>query len=152
MKRLSSGLRINSASDDAAGSAVVNKMTASIKDYEMSVRSYTDVTSLHSIGDSALSKISDIQMRLKDLAVQSANGIYTQIDRDNMELELYALVAEMDRISEGANFNAIKLIDGSLDFSGSSKLGSIPVRIDAFGSSTSGRYWANTSFENGSFD
>jgi flagellin-like hook-associated protein FlgL len=91
-------------------------------------------------------------MRLKDLAVQSANGIYTQIDRDNMELELYALVAEMDRISEGANFNGIKLIDGSLDFSGSSKLGSIPVRIDAFSSSTSGRYWANTSFENGSFD
>ena len=152
MKRLSSGLRVNSASDDAAGLAVVNKMTASIKDYDMSVRNYTDVISLLSLGDSALSKISDIQMRLKDLAVQSANGIYTQIDRDNMELELYALVAEMNRISESANFNGIKLLDGSLDFSGSSKLGSIPVRIEGFGSSTSGRYWANTSFDNGSFD
>ena len=65
MKRLSSGLRINSPSDDAAGLAVVNKMTASIKDYDMSVRNYTDVISLLSIGDSALSKISDIQIEIK---------------------------------------------------------------------------------------
>jgi flagellin len=152
MQRLSSGLRINSAADDAAGLAVVNKMTAAIKDYDVSVRNSTDVISMLAIAEAALAQFDQIQMRLKDLAVQSANGVYTQEDRDAMELELYALVAEMDRISENTMFNGTKLLDGTLDFGGSAKTGSIPVRIDQFGSGTTGRYWEDSSFDNGSFE
>ena len=88
MERLSSGLRINSASDDAAGLAVVNKMTAAIKDYDLSIRNSVDTISLLVAAESALSEINLMQRRLSELAVQSANGVYTQQDRDSMEMEL----------------------------------------------------------------
>jgi flagellin len=120
IERLSSGLRINSASDDAAGLAVSNKMTANIRDYDMAVRNSVDMISLLATAESALAQINQIQSRLMELAIQSANGVYTQQDRDSMEMELYGLVAEIDRIALNAEFSETKLLDGSFEVSGSS--------------------------------
>ena len=151
MERLSSGLRINSASDDAAGLSVSNKMTANIKDYDLSVRNSIDMISLLSTAESALATISGIQTRLMELAVQSANGIYTQQDRDSMEMELYELVAEIDRIAANTKFSDVKLLDGSFNSTGQSSRDLIPVSLGQFSTSTVGRYWATDSFENSNF-
>ena len=107
MERLSSGLRINSASDDAAGLAVTNKMTSNIKEYDLSVKNGFDMINLLQTAESALAEISRIQQRLMELAVQSANAVYTQQDRDSMEMELIALVAEIDRIAGNTKFNDV---------------------------------------------
>ena len=109
MERLSSGLRINSAADDAAGLAVGNKMAASIKSYEMGVRNSLDMINLLSTAENSLSEILDMQLRIRELAVQSANGIYTDRDRDNLELESAGLIMEMDRLASHTKFNGVNL-------------------------------------------
>ena len=152
MERLSSGLRINGASDDAAGLAVVNKMNASIKDYDLSIRKSVDMISLLSTAESALEQISNVQIRLRDLAVQSANGIYLQQDRDSMELELYGLVAEIDRIAQNTKYNDVNLLDGTFNATGSSSRDIIPISIEMFSTSAIGRYWAEDNFENATFE
>jgi len=151
LERLSSGMRINSASDDAAGLAVVNKMTANIKDYDMAVRNSVNMISLLATAESALAQINQIQSRLMELSVQSANGVYTQADRDSMEMELYGLVAEIDRISVNTRFNGVKLLDGSFKVSGTVSRDILPVNLSEFSASTVGRYWATDSFENSNF-
>ena len=113
MERLSSGLRINSAADDAAGLAVGNKMAASIKSYEMGVRNSLDMINLLSTAENSLSEILDMQLRIRELAVQSANGIYTDRDRDNLEIESAGLIREMDRLAAHTKFNGVNLLDGS---------------------------------------
>ena len=130
MERLSSGLRINGASDDAAGLAVVNKMTAAIKDYDLSIRNSVDTISLLVTAESALSQINIMQRRLSELAVQSANGIYTQQDRDSMEMELYQLVAEIDRIAINTKYNDVPLLDGSFTVTGTCLLYTSPSPRD----------------------
>jgi len=151
IERLSSGLRINSASDDAAGLAVSNKMTANIKDYDMAVRNSVDMISLLATAEAALAQINQIQSRLMELAIQSANGVYTQQDRDSMEMELYGLVAEIDRIALNTKFSETNLLDGSFEVSGSSARDILPVSLSEFSTSTVGRYWATDSFENSNF-
>ena len=153
IERLSSGLRINSASDDAAGLAVINKMTASIKDYGMNVRNSVDTINLLLTAESALDQITNVQQKLADLAVQSASGTYEQQDRDSMELELYALVAEIDRIAVNTRYSGVSLLDGTFAVSGSGSSGVLPVSIDAFSTSTVGRTWGGPElFDNGDFD
>ena len=92
MERLSSGLRINRAADDAAGLAVGNKMAASIKSYEMGVRNAANMISLLATAENSLSQILRMQLRIRELAVQSANGIYSDRDRDNLEIESAGLI------------------------------------------------------------
>ena len=104
MERLSSGLRVNSAADDAAGLAVGHKMTASIKSYEMGVRNSADMISLLSTAENSLSQILKMQLRIRELAVQSANGVYTDRDRDNIEIESAGLIREMDRLAAHTKF------------------------------------------------
>ena len=152
MERLSSGLRINSASDDAAGLAVVNKMTAQIKDYDLSVRNSTDMISLLVAAEAALSEMNEMQKRLQELAVQSANGIYTQKDRDAMEMELYELVAEIDRIATNTQFNGVDLLNGGFSVSGAASRDIVPVTLGEFATSTVGRYWETDTFDNAGFD
>ena len=152
MERLSSGLRINSASDDAAGLAVVNKMSAAIKDYDMSVRNSVDTISLLVAAEAALSEMNAMQKRLQELAVQSANGIYTQKDRDAMEMELYELVAEIDRIAKNTQFNGVSLLDGTYSVSGAAGRDIVPISLGEFATATVGRYWAQDTFENSTFD
>lgn len=151
MERLSSGLRINGASDDAAGLAVVNKMTAAIKDYDLSIRNSVDTISLLVTAESALSQINIMQRRLSELAVQSANGIYTQQDRDSMEMELYQLVAEIDRIAINTKYNDVPLLDGSFTVTGTSSRDIIPVSLGEFATTTVGRYWEEGGFANDDF-
>jgi len=151
MERLSSGLRINGASDDAAGLAVVNKMTAAIKDYDLSIRNSVDTISLLVAAESALSEINLMQRRLSELAVQSANGVYTQQDRDSMEMELYQLVAEIDRIALNTKFNDVSLLDGSFTVTGASSRDIIPVSLGEFATTTVGRYWESSGFANNDF-
>ncbi|MDC0649091.1 flagellin [Candidatus Puniceispirillum sp.] len=155
MERLSSGLRINGAADDAAGLAVGNKMTASIKSYEMGVRNSANMISLLATAENSLSQILKMQLRIRELAVQSANGIYTDRDRDNLEIESAGLIREMDRLAAHTKFNGISLLDGSFEGeviqTGPSFGDHIVVSINELVSSSLGRYWATTTFTNGDF-
>ena len=155
MERLSSGLRINSAADDAAGLAVGNKMAASIKSYEMGVRNSLDMINLLSTAENSLSEILDMQLRIRELAVQSANGIYTDRDRDNLEIESAGLIREMDRLAAHTKFNGVNLLDGSFQGkvvqTGKDIGDHVLVGINELVSSSLGRYWATTTFTNGDF-
>ncbi|MDA9641741.1 hypothetical protein N9T26_02510, partial [Alphaproteobacteria bacterium] len=155
MERLSSGLRINSAADDAAGLAVGNKMAASIKSYEMGVRNSLDMINLLSTAENSLSEILDMQLRIRELAVQSANGIYTDRDRDNLEIESAGLIREMDRLAAHTKFNGVNLLDGSFKGkvvqTGAGIGDHVLVNINELASSSLGRFWETTTFTNGSF-
>ena len=94
-------------------------MTANIKDYDLSIRNSVDMISLLSTAESALDQITNVQQKLANLAVQSASGTYEQQDRDSMELELYALVAEIDRIAVNTRYSDVSLLDGSFGVSAS---------------------------------
>mgnify|MGYP001773334232 CR=1 FL=1 len=113
MERLSSGLRINSAKDDAAGSAIASRLTSQIRGFDQSVRNANDGISLVQTAEGALSESSNILQRMRELAVQSANGTYTSGNRTTLNAETQQLIKELDRISTSTNFNGLNLLDGS---------------------------------------
>jgi len=113
MERLSSGMRINSAKDDAAGSAIVSRLTSQIKGLDQAVRNANDGISLVQTAEGALSESSNILQRMRELAVQSANGTYTSGNRSTLNAETQQLIEELDRISTSTNFNGLNLLDGS---------------------------------------
>ena len=113
MERLSSGKRINSAKDDAAGLAIATKMTAQIKGLNAAARNANDGVSLAQTAEGALGQISNIVQRIRELAVQSANGTVTNADRAGLDNESRALLDQIDTIASTTNFNAVKLLDGS---------------------------------------
>ncbi|AFL72827.1 flagellin [Thiocystis violascens] len=113
MERLSSGLRINSAKDDAAGSAIVSRLTSQVKGLDQAVRNANDGISLVQTAEGALSESSNILQRMRELSVQSANGTYTSGNRTTLNAETQQLVKELNRISETTNFNGLNLLDGS---------------------------------------
>ena len=156
MERLSSGLRVNRAADDAAGLAVGNKMARSIKSYEMGVRNSANMISLLATAENSLSQILDMQLRIRELAVQSANGTYTARDRDNLEIESAGLIKEMDRLAAHTKFNGVSLLDGSFEGkvvqTGAFAGDHILLSINELVSSSLGRYWETTTFTNGGFD
>ena len=115
MERLSSGMRINSAADDAAGLAVANKMTSQLSGIKMAIRNSQDGISLVQTAESGMSEITNMILRMRELAVQMENGIYTNKDRDNAQLEVNALLAEVDKIANNTRFNDVKVLDGSYD-------------------------------------
>jgi flagellin len=115
MERLSSGMRINSAADDAAGLAVANKMTSQLSGIKMAIRNSQDGISLVQTAESGMSEITNMILRMRELAVQMENGIYTSKDRDNAQLEVNALLAEVDMIANNTRFNDVKVLDGSYD-------------------------------------
>ncbi|NBT43101.1 MAG: flagellin, partial [Alphaproteobacteria bacterium] len=115
MERLSSGLRINSAADDAAGLAVANKMSSQLSGIKMAIRNSQDGISLVQTAESGMSEITNMILRMRELAVQMENGIYTAKDRDNAQLEVNALLAEIDKIATNTRFNDVKVLDGSYD-------------------------------------
>lgn len=114
-QRLSSGLRINSAQDDAAGLAISNKMTAQIRGLNQAVRNANDSMSMAQTAESALNEIGSMLQRTRELAVQSANDTYTANDRMAIQAEVDQLVAEMDRIATQTAFNERNLLDGSFN-------------------------------------
>jgi flagellin len=113
MQRLSSGLRINSAKDDAAGLAIAERMNASVRGLNVAARNANDGISLAQTAEGALGKVGDMLQRMRELAVQSANATNSVDDRKALQAEVTQLRDEIDRIAKGASFNGKKLLDGS---------------------------------------
>jgi flagellin len=114
MARLSSGLRINSAKDDAAGLAISDKMTAQIRGMNQAVRNANDAISLAQTAEGAMQEMTNLLQRMRELAVQSANDTYGSTERGSLDDEYQALALEITRISDNAEFNGTKLLDGSV--------------------------------------
>ena len=111
--RLSSGLRINSAADDAAGLAISDRMTAQINGLNQAAQNANDGISLAQIADGALSSVSNDLQRMRELAVQSANATNSSSDRAALQQEVAQLETEIDRVATQTQFNGINLLDGS---------------------------------------
>lgn len=114
MQRLSSGLRINSAKDDAAGLAISDRMTAQIRGLNQASRNANDGISLAQTAEGALQESTNILQRMRELAVQSANDTNSASDRQSLNDEVTHLQAELDRIAETTSFNGKNLLDGTL--------------------------------------
>jgi len=112
-ERLSSGLRINQASDDPAGLALADKLRADTKIAGVALRNANDGLSLASVADAALNEVGSILSRMSELATQSANGVYTNSQRSALSSEFLALGSEIDRISKTTTFNGISLLSNS---------------------------------------
>lgn len=118
MQRLSSGKRINSAKDDAAGLAIASSMTSQIRGMGQAVRNSNDGMSMAQTADGALDEVSNMLQRIRELAVQSSSGTYQDTDRDNLQVEVTALAAQITQITSGTNFNGVGLFTGSAGSSG----------------------------------
>ncbi len=115
MQQLSTGLRINSAADDAAGSAIASKMEAQIRSLDMAIRNSNDAVSLTETAQGALGEIENILQRIRELAVQAGNSTLNDTDRLAIQAEVDSLSAEIDSITAKTNFNNVQLLDGSRD-------------------------------------
>jgi flagellin len=113
LQRLSSGLRINSAKDDAAGLAISQRFTAQIRGLNQAVRNANDGISLAQTAEGALAEVGNILQRIRELAVQSANATNSATDRQALQSEVGQLVSELDRIATSTDFNGQKLLDGT---------------------------------------
>ncbi|RYY04137.1 MAG: flagellar biosynthesis protein FliC [Gammaproteobacteria bacterium] len=125
-QRLSSGQRINSAKDDAAGLAISNRMTSQIRGLDQAVRNANDGVSMIQTADGALTQTTNILQRMRELAVQSSNGIYNDADRGTLNAESEQLKQELDRIANTTSFNGKNLLDGNL--------GSTSLQVGAYSS------------------
>ena len=115
LEKLSSGYKINRAGDDAAGLAISEKMRAQIKGLEAAQKNVKDGINLVKTAEGAMQEVQDMLSRMKYLATQSSNGTYeNEVDRENLQLEVDKLKSEIDRIADSANFNGIKLLDGTI--------------------------------------
>lgn len=115
MERLSSGLKLNHASDNPAGMAISNKMKAQIRGLDQASRNSSDGTSVIQTVDGALGEVTDMLQRMRELAVQAENGVNSQKEKEACQLEIASLRDEVDRISQTTEFNTKSLLDGSLD-------------------------------------
>jgi flagellin len=119
MQRLSSGNRVNSAKDDAAGLAIAERMNSQIKGMNVAIRNANDAISLSATAEGALSKVSESLQRMRELAVQSANGSFSDGDRENLDAEFQQLGAEVTRVLESTRFNGKAILGddaGTLTF------------------------------------
>jgi len=113
MERLSTGMRINSAKDDAAGLAISNRMTAQIRGYSVAIRNANDGISMTQTAEGALGQVGDMLQRMRELSVQASNGAMSSADRQSLQLEVDQLKLEINNIAKTTNHNNIKLLDGS---------------------------------------
>lgn len=114
MERLTSGKRINSAADDAAGLSIANRMTSQVNGLNQAIRNANDGASLIQTAEGALDESTNILQRMRELSIQSASGTYDSGNRSTLDAEVKQLVAELDRISETTSFNGLNILDGSL--------------------------------------
>ncbi|MBM4064017.1 MAG: flagellin FliC, partial [Planctomycetes bacterium] len=112
-RRLSTGLRISSAADDAAGLAISERLRAQGGSLEQAKRNANDGISLVQTAEGALNEVSSILVRLRELAVQSSNGSVSNADKETLDEEFQSLVNEVNRIGRSTEFNGVKLLDGS---------------------------------------
>ena len=113
MERLSTGTRINSAKDDAAGLAITNRMTSQVRGIQMAIKNSNDAISMSQTAEGAYGQVGNILQRMRELAVQSASGTMSASDRSSLQLEVDQLKEEINHIADTTNFNTIKLLDGS---------------------------------------
>jgi len=116
MERLSTGLRINSAADDAAGLAISARMQSQVDGLEQAARNANDGISMLQVAEGAVSEISNILGRMKELAVQSASGTYSDTDRQALNLEFEQLISEISRISRNTTWNDMTILNGNDDY------------------------------------
>jgi len=162
MERLSTGKKINSAKDDAAGLAITNRMTSQIRGIAKAIGNTNDAISMSQTAEGALGNVSDILQRMRELAVQAATGTLNDTDRGSINMEVSQLRTQIDNIANTTNHNNIKLLDGSaqniviqtgtnggdtmkLGFS-SVKTKDIGIGSRAFLQSANGTYTASTNF------
>lgn len=112
MERLTSGLRINSSKDDAAGLSVSTNMTTQIRGLDMAVRNANDGMSLVQTLDAATEEVTNMMQRMRDLGIQSQNGTYTSAQRNDMNVEYQQLASEIGRIASATKFNGIAIFSG----------------------------------------
>ena len=115
MERLSTGMRINSAKDDAAGLAIASRMGAMVSGLEMASKNANDAISMLEVAEGATLEISNMLIRMRELAVQSASGTYSDTDRDALDLEFGALMSEIDRIAKNTTWNTMSILNGGND-------------------------------------
>ncbi len=113
MERLSTGRRINNASDDAAGLAIASRMTAEVRGLNMAVRNANDGISLAQTAEGGMNEIGNMLQRMRELAVQSANGTLSAGDRTNLQTEVTELVAQIGDVASRTKFNGVALLDGT---------------------------------------
>lgn len=163
MERLSTGKKINSAKDDAAGLAISNRMTSQIRGFAKAIQNTNDAISMTQTAEGAYGNVSDILQRLRELAVQSATGTNSQSDRASIQQEVVQLKAQIDQIANTTNHNNIKLLDGTAQKvviqSGVNSADTMAVSFDSVKtkdiglgsraalSSVGGVYTANTNFD-----
>jgi len=112
IEKLSSGMRINRAADDAANLAVSEKMRSQIRGLNQAGKNTADGTSFIQTVEGNLTETTNILQRLRELSIQSANGVYTSDDREQIQVEVSQLVDEIDRIAQTAQFNTLKMLEG----------------------------------------
>ena len=153
-QRLASGYRINSAADDAAGNAVVTKLTKDIQGVETAIRNSADMFGALSVVDNSYAILDSILIRMRELAIQSASGSYTDADRAIMDTERASLLLEVNNIANSSKFNGRLLLDGTfkdiITQVGANAGESIDVDIEKVEGIKLGEYW-NIGFENNDF-
>jgi flagellin len=132
MERLSTGQRINSASDDAAGLAIGSRMTSQIRGLETGIRNANDAISMINTADGALVEVTNMLQRMRELALQAANGTTTSADRDYLNSEYANLLTEIERIAQNTQWNGRNILDGTAN--GTS--GTVSFQVGANGGQT----------------
>lgn len=142
MERLSSGKRINSAADDAAGLAIVNSMTSQIRGMQQGVRNANDGISLAQTAEGALNEVTNMLQRVRELAVQAGSDTYADTDRDNIQAEVDELTAQIGQVVSNTEFNGVKLFDGSVTtvtvMAGANAADTVDITLDDLTALTSG--------------
>jgi flagellin len=113
MERLSTGRRINSAKDDAAGLAIATSMTSQIRGMNQGIRNANDGISMAQTAEGALNEVTNMLQRIRELGVQAASGTYQDSDRTNLQAEVDQLTAQIDQVITNSEFNGVVLFDGS---------------------------------------
>jgi flagellin len=132
MERLSSGLRINRAADDAAGLAVSEAMRSNIRGQQVASRNAQDGVSLVQVADGALGNVGDMLQRVRDLAVQASNGTLTDSQRSNLNAEVQQILTEINAVGTNTDFNGIKILSGSVSTAASA----VTLQVGAAGGQT----------------
>ena len=147
MERLSTGQRINSASDDAAGLAIGSRMTSQIRGLETGIRNAADAISMINTADGALIEVTNMLQRMRELALQASNGTTTEADRNYLNAEYQNLISEIERIAVNTQWNGRAILDGSANATGDS---TVAFQVGANGGQTVAVNFGNISQDSGS--
>ncbi len=147
MERLSTGQRINAAADDAAGLAIASRMTSQITGLETGIRNANDAISMINVADGAMVEVSNMLQRMRELALQSANGTTTSDDRTYLNAEYKNLIGEIERIATNTQWNGRSILDGSANGTNDT---TVKFQVGANGGQTIAVDFGNISQDSGS--